>query len=235
MSKKYEELFTPVEKGKLFDEIADYYYRCNFGTMSKSEIDLLMFKFYFEKMMNKNMNKDGTLNYNAISDYQIANRLGITESRVRSLKVKYHLKYGNEFDWKKAFAKLVSNARYEKDTHKIIVNIPDPNLYREIQNYIEENGAYVEKQLNSKLLQIRVEYFIALVLCDEPEDNRKKIIKKLKEQFKEANKSEDSFDEKNIGKSLIDIACNVSSVVTSIIPLFSSGNEIGNALKLFSL
>ena len=167
MSKEYKDIFSTEEKVALFNEIANCYYKCNFGSLSKSEIDLLMFKFYYEKMMSENTNDDGTLDYNAISDYQIAKRLGITESRVRSFKVKYHLKYGDDFEWKKAFAKLVSNARYEKETHKIIVNIPDPILYNEIQNFIEENGAYVEKQLNSKILQIRVEYFIELVVSDE--------------------------------------------------------------------
>ena len=171
------------------------------------------------------------MNYTAISDYKIAKRLGITESRVRSFKVKYHLKYGEDFEWKRAFAKLIANARYEKETHKIIVNIPDPNLYIEIQNYFEENGAYVEKQLNSKILQIRVEYFIALVVSDEPEDNRKKVIKTLKEQFKTANKSEDLFDERNIGKSLIDITCNITSIISNISSVLSPGNIIGDALK----
>lgn len=56
------------------------------------------------------------------------------------------------------FAKLTENTRYDQDTGKVILSIPNPNLALEIQNFIEDSGAYVEKQLNAKLLQIRAEY-----------------------------------------------------------------------------
>ena len=62
--------------------------------------------------------------------------------------------------WIFAFATLSKNARFDESTHKITVSIPDPNLFYEIQNYLEESGAYIEVQLNSKILQIRAEYFL---------------------------------------------------------------------------
>lgn len=45
-----------------------------------------------------------------------------------------------------------------------MISIPDPNLFYEIQNFLEEQGAYIDKQLNSKLLVIREEYFADLLL-----------------------------------------------------------------------
>ena len=60
-----------------------------------------------------------------------------------------------------------------------MINIPDPNLFIEIQNFIEDQGAYVEKQLNSKILQLRIEYYIDLIVALEPDTSRKKIIKEL--------------------------------------------------------
>lgn len=208
--------FTEEDKIKMFDEIASHFYNANFGQMSKSDIELLMFHFYIEKMVSENSSEDGVIDYNKCSDYKISHDLGITQQRVRNLKIKNQLVYPIEYDWKLALAKLTENARYDKVSKKIIMNIPDPNLYLEIQNFIEEKGAYVEKQLNSKILQIRVEYYIELALALENVDNQKKFIKKLKQFFKDKGKNDNEFDENNIGKSLIEMTVNITEIVANI-------------------
>lgn len=167
-------------------------------------------------MVSENSSEDGVIDYNKCSDYKISHDLGITQQRVRNLKIKNQLVYPIEYDWKLALAKLTENARYDKVSKKIIMNIPDPNLYLEIQNFIEEKGAYVEKQLNSKILQIRVEYYIELALALENVDNQKKFIKKLKQFFKDKGKNDNEFDENNIGKSLIEMAINITEIVANI-------------------
>lgn len=222
--------FSKDDKEKMFTEIAELFFNKNFGQLSKSDMELLMFRFYLEKLVSNSIKKDGTIDYNKCSDYKISKELGITQQRVRNLKVKCQLKYPMEYNWQKALASLTSNARYDQKTHKITLNIPDPNLYLEIQNFIEEHGAYVEKQLNSKVLQLRIEYYIDLILSFEDGDSRKKIIKKLKEHFKSASKNETSFDESNIGKSLIDGVVNITTIAASITGLISPQNVVGSAL-----
>ena len=110
------------------------------------------------------------------------------------------------------------------------MNIPDPNLYIEIQNFIEEKGAYVEKQLNSKILQIRAEYYIDLVISFESSKTKEEIIKSLKKQLKDSGKDESVFDENNIGKTLIDGAVNVTTVAANLSTLISPENLVGVAL-----
>ena len=172
--------FTNEEKVELFDEIANHFYNSNFGLMSKSDMELLMFHIYIEQIIKQNMNEDGTIDYRNCSDYKISQELGITQQRVRNLKVKNQLRNPIKFDWQRALAGITANARYDKNTGKILMNIPDPNLYIEIQNFLEDQGGYVETQLNSKILQIRAEYYIELVISLEPEESRTKIIKALK-------------------------------------------------------
>jgi hypothetical protein len=156
--------------------------------------------------------------------------LGITQQRVRNLKVKNQLAHPVEYDWKLALAKLTRNARFEPISHKVTLNIPDPNLYLEIQNFIEERGAYVEKQLNSKILQIRAEYYIDLVIALEPEKSQRAIIKELRKFFAQKNTDQSKLDEKNIGKSLIDAAVNITSAASTISSFISPENCIGAAL-----
>lgn len=216
--------FDDEEKIVLFDEIASHFYDANFGQMSKADMELLMFRFYLEKMISTYQNQDGTIDYNKCSDYKISKELGITQQKVRNLKVKKELIYPTKYDWKAALALLTENARYDKATNKVTLNIPDPNLYIEIQNFIEEQGSYVEKQLNSKILQIRAEYYIALVISLEQGDNRKTIINELKKQCGD----DKAFDERDIGKSLLDLAVNVTSVADKLAGMISG--PIGVAL-----
>ncbi len=223
-------IFTKEQKAQMFDEIAKEYYNKNFGHLSKSEIDLKMFKFYFETLMGENDYGKGTIDFHKCSDYNISKELGISQQRVRNFKIKYQLSCTDEFKWQNALSELTKNAKYDKATRKVTINIPDPNLYIEIQNFIEENGAYVEKQLNSKILQICADDYIVLILAIEDEENRKNIIKKMKAQFKEQNKNNSVFEERDIWKNIIEQSGNVLSVVNQICGMVSPGNALASAL-----
>lgn len=222
--------FKTEEKVRLFDEIADKFYNRNFGQLSKSEFELMMFHFYIEKIIDANRYEDGTINYTKCSDYEISKELGITQQRVKNLKIKNQLTHPIEFDWKKSLAKITENARYDQITHKITLNIPDPNLYLEIQNAIESKGAYIEKQLNSRVLQLRVEYYIDLIIALEPSTNQKEIISDLKRFFARNGKRDNVFNDKEIGKSLINGAVNITEIVANITGMMSSENCLWKAL-----
>lgn len=217
--------FSEQDKIRYFDELTEMFMGKNFSHITKSDVELLLFHFYINTMINDNKNEDGTIDYSLCSDYKISQDLGITQQRVRNLKVKNQLVNPIPFDWRKALAALIENARYDKKNGKIMINIPDPNLYIEIQNHLENQGKYVEMQLNSKILQIRVEYFIDLVLLLEDEKKRGKIIKELKDRVKDLNKEEKIFEEKEIGKSIfenlgsfLEIANFLTSVANSVFP-----------------
>ena len=104
----------------MFDEIACHFYSHNFGQTSKTDLDLLMFHFYYEKMRSIFTDSEGGLDYTQCSDYKISKELRITQQRVRNLKVKNQLIYPpeEELDWIKEFAKLTKNARYDHVTKK---------------------------------------------------------------------------------------------------------------------
>ena len=64
----------------------------------------------------------------------------------------------------------------------------------------------------------------------EPEKARKAIVKHLKNQFKDLGKDDSAFDERNMGKSLIDAAVNITTVAANLSSLVSPQNQIGIAL-----
>lgn len=227
-------VFNDEEKLKYFDDLAGRYYK-NFGQMSKTSIDVLMFHYYMQAVIDRNKDDDGVIDFVKCSDHAIGVSLGLTDAQVRNLKIKSQLLYPIEYDWKKAFAKLIQHGRYDEITHKIVISIPDPNLLLDIQNHIEEEGGYIEKQLNGKVLQIRVEYFLDLLYIIEPERKQKEIRKEIGNFLKKNNYAE-SFPEKYpIGMKLLEAGVNITEILANVSGWFSPDNILIKAfLALFS-
>jgi len=234
---KQQMTFTLQEKADCFDQISKMFYNTNFGQASKAEIELLMFKFNFEKLTESSQTSTGNIDYSTCSDYRISKDLGITQQRVRNMKIRKQLVYPVYYDWQKELSILMNNARYDEKLSKITISIPDPNLFYDIQNFIEELGGYIDIQLNSKILQIRAEYFLALVVAVENSpENQKKLEKEIKKEFIKYNKSEKGYDSKNIGKSLIEVTTNVTSIAANISGIISPTNFLGvSFLKLLGI
>ena len=86
-----------------------------------------------------------------------------------------------------------------------------------------------------KLLHIRVEYFLELAILCEDEKAQKEIMKEIKNKIKKTNKNEELFDENNIGKSILDIGVNVSSLLSNLTTLFSPEHSLIKVIgSLFS-
>lgn len=227
--------FEDEEKIELFDKIAAKFYEANFGQLSKSDMELMMFNFYLEKMIKDNSDENGIIDFKKCTDYKISKDLGITQQKVRNLKIKKQLVYPVEYDWKKAFANLIDKARYDLRTGKVTIDIPDPNLYLEIKNCIEEQGAYVETQLNNRILQIRPEYYIDLMVDLEEEKSRKAIIQEIKTAFKKCGKDDSEFDEKHIGNTLLEAAVDITTLLANINSVFTPEGAVAKSvLGLFA-
>ena len=228
--KEYNSLFTNDDKISSFDKIAKQYYFCNFGTMQKSELDILMFSIYLDQILKQSEEKPSTY-----SDYHLSKILGITQTRISNLKVKKELKYSYEkFDWKQSFLRILPNARFENG--KIKINIYDINLYLEIKNAIEEKGDYVDVLLNQKLLQITPACFLDL-LTELVENEKKNSVKKaIKDNLEKNTKAISFYTSESFGSQLrkngISITAELlSSTLSSLIPVV--GPIVGSALKSF--
>ena len=159
-NKRYNTLFSDDKsKAEAFDKLAERFYNKNFGSMSKSDIEVLMFSVYIDRILEK----EGDDNFAKYSDYTLSKELGITQSKVSNLKVKKQMQYPYEsFDWRESFSRVIKNARYENN--KIKIQIPDINLFNEIKNAIEESGGYIDLSLTHRLLQVSPAFFIDLLV-----------------------------------------------------------------------
>lgn len=150
--------FTKDEKIATFEKIANLYFNKNFGTISKSDFETLLFSEYLEHRLR---------NKEPFDDYTLSKELGITQSRIRSLKERKELKYPYEnYTWKNAFADSVKHAKFDENDHYVKFIIQDINVMNEVRHYIEEKGWYDECSLNRKLLRIPLDCFVEICLED---------------------------------------------------------------------
>lgn len=191
----FNELYSDDElnsiKAKAFDEIAQMFYNRNFGSATKSEFELLMFSILMDGMIHKYVDSiTGILDYKACSDHKIGEVLGITQEKVRSLKVKKQARYPMEFDWKNSLRSIQNRIRYDNEKKKIMIPITDPNLYNEIRNFIEENGGYIEIQRGQNCLQMRPEYLFILLYQGDNENEKKKVREEFAKKLRMKNEAE---------------------------------------------
>lgn len=166
--------FDEKEKKNAFDKIASRYFQRNFGMMSKTDFETLLFDIYIEHLLQCRLPFD---------DYTISKELGINQSRVRNLKQRKELQYPHTgFEWKEAFAREIPNATYDDTTHWVTMNVSDVNVMIELRYFVERNGWFDYYQLNPKLFSCRLDYFIELCkkLSDENIDLDEDKVKELK-------------------------------------------------------
>jgi len=187
----YDEGELQAKKAEAFDKIAEMFYNRNFGATSKSEMELLMFSILMDGMIHKYSNGD-VLDMNACSDYNMAKMLGIKQTAVKNLKLKKQARYPVAFDWRKSLESIKDSIRYDNRKNKIIIPAPDPNLYEEIRNFIQEKGGYIDIQLGSNVIQIRPEYYFLLLYESIESDEEKTAIRlAIAEQLKKCNENND--------------------------------------------
>lgn len=195
----YRHLFpTEAIKAEAFDKIAELFYNCNFGSTTKTDIETLMFSIYIERILKE----EGPENFKAYSDYTLSKALCITQARVSNLKVRKELAYPYEaFSWKESFELLSKKATFENGKIKLFV--PDKNLFIEIKNAIEEAGGFVEIQLTSNLLQVKLSYFLDLILAIDDGASRSELRKIIIEKTKCDKKDIQYLESEPFGKALI--------------------------------
>ena len=230
---RYKELFPSLEdKAGAFDRIAAQFLYGNFGRMSKSDFETLIFSIYIDQCIKYKKEYD---------DYMLSRELGITQTRVRSLKVKNELQYPKENpQWKENFIECIRYARYDDVKHLVKLQISDVNVLIEVRNFVEKHGWYDEYQLNPKLFQCRADVFIDLCrsldedkIFEEPDKdtiNRLEEIKK-KAESEEEKSALDKIISGSIEEGMMGLVLSSSKLLLqAVLPLVPCGGLAKQAI-----
>jgi len=228
------EKYSDDKKAIILDEIFNRYFNRNFGTMSKADFEVYLFHYYIEYLRENEPE--------LCSDYALSNIMGITQSRVRNLKIKAELLYPREdFNnkWKEIFVGYIANANYQGGLVKM--NIPEVDVLVELRHFMEENGWYDEYQLNPKLFQCPLEIF--LKLCEKLDGEEIYIssegcerLMKLKKNSESPDKNViDTFLRGDIKGGLVKLGKNTTKEFIKLIPeLIPGGIAVTEAIKLIT-
>lgn len=213
--KMMENKMKMEKQAENFRQLAKLYYEGNFGTVQKSEIDLLMFHFFYEEKCRET--KDRTGSYNTVSDYTLAVELGVTPQRVRALREKVELRYpSKDFDWKKEVKSLISAGKIVKDGEFLCFSVPNPRLFHEIENFVEQNKGVVSYDNNGKVMKVMpLAYVEILKECTGKDE--KQIVAALKENLKDNADLAKALTEKGIVKTISECASFVGNIATVLI------------------
>lgn len=154
--------FSQKEKEDFFQDLLSMYFHKNFGSVSKADLELYLFSFYLNHLMREGKEYD---------DYTLSKDLGLTQSRIRSLKERKELKYPSGRDWRDEFLECAKYASFDVKSHLIKFAIPDVYIIKEVRNYFEKRHKYDEYQMNPKLFQCRADAFFEMGKCIAEEKN----------------------------------------------------------------
>lgn len=157
-----------------------------FGSFSKSDYETLMFSIYRDLQMG------------SCRDYETSLALGITESKVRSLRVKSQLRYPEELDWKGELCKALNRGDFDQSNLTITIMIENPSVHSLLKNKIESMYGTVRLSLNSKLMTLPVESYLLLAM--ELEEDRDTALQQLNQKWQQDNKTAGSITKETLIK-----------------------------------
>lgn len=155
-------------------EFLEHYLSGSFGSMSKSETEILIFHLLSKHFENS-------------SNYEISNLLKISETKVKNLTLNAHLRYGqnNKDILKKIMLRICDtlDVNFDENIGEIKISVENPVEKRELVNEIKKLGSYADFSFNNEILKIKINVFLKLLNRLVGEDNFKKVFQKyLKEK-----------------------------------------------------
>lgn len=155
-------------------EFLEHYLSGSFGSMSKSETEILIFH-----LLSKH--------FEISSNYEISNFLKISETKVKNLTLNAHLRYGqsNKDILKKIMLRICDtlDVNFDENIGEIKISVENPVEKRELVNEIKKLGSYADFSFNNEILKIKINVFLKLLNRLVGEDNFKKVFQKyLKEK-----------------------------------------------------
>lgn len=135
-------------------EFLEHYLSGSFGSMSKSETEILIFH-----LLSKH--------FEISSNYEISNLLKISETKVKNLTLNAHLRYPRQSGDEIVRETLVDIAKkfsaiYDEQNGEVKIHIQSSVQKREMVNAINNLGSFADYGLNNEILKIRINTLFSL-------------------------------------------------------------------------
>ncbi len=171
-------------KDKFVDTFLEHYMERGFGSLSKSEIDILVMHLLMQHSDLKNK-----------TNYELSLDLQITEARIKSIKHKANLQFLEEDadDYIKGeFFALLHRSKLQGENKqgepgKIIMVIEDSFVKQGVQGKLKALGHFADNSFNSEIVKISQTSFIDLLEAFFTNEERKELIADVNKSGPEKN------------------------------------------------
>ena len=197
-----EKMKSRIEESQLFTN--------RFGSFNKSDYEVLMFTIYLDSLTS------------SARDFEISRDLGITEQKVRSLRVKSQLMYPREINWVEQMKQALEDGTYSDGM--ITITLEDPSVRNRIRYEVESKSGTVNLSLNSKQLVLPVESFFILAACAEKDPD--KVLQSLNKKFAENEEIKGTIQKEKIGKRLFKGVTNMGELLQAGLTVYTVGKPI---------
>lgn len=135
-------------------EFLEHYLSGSFGSMSKSETEILIFH-----LLSKH--------FEISSNYEISNLLKMSETKAKNLTLNAHLRYPRQSGDEIVRETLVDIAKkfsaiYDEQNGEVKIHIQSSVQKREMINAINKLGSFADYGLNNEILKIRINTLFSL-------------------------------------------------------------------------
>lgn len=183
-----------------------------FGTFSKSDYETLLFTIFLDSLDSP------------ARDYDISIALGITESKVRNLRIRSQLLYPKELKWQDELAIAIQHGAYDSYSKQITVTIEDPSVQNLIKNIIEKNFGTVGQSLNVKHLVLPVDSF--LLISAYAEQDPEKTLKELNNIVQEQSKSINVIEKRTLKTRFLQNIPDIPQFIATALTIYDIGCPI---------
>ena len=179
-----------------------------FGSFAKTDYETLMFSIYLE-MLDK-----------PARDYDISLELGITETKVRNLRVRAQLVYPKDIQWVSELTDALKRGYYNKNDQTVTLMFENPSVQSQIKNLVEIEHGNVFMGFNRKQLCLPLEDL--LLLASRAEENENEAIANLNEEWLITKKHAQEITKETLGKRI----WNKTTQVTDIVSVFTTAATV---------
>lgn len=150
--------------------ILNTYCNPSFGSMSKHDIDLLL----FESMVNLGLiNKDPSI-------YYVMRDLKVTRTKARNLIYEYQLrKVENEDELGMQLSETLKRPLLFRESNNVWLEIDNPYLIDYVRNELKQLGYVTDGSFHAELVRLSVEAFSGLYEKLSPDERKRDIKKRL--------------------------------------------------------
>ncbi|MBQ6277766.1 MAG: hypothetical protein IJK62_13805 [Bacteroidales bacterium] len=207
------------------DKIVQKYTEPAFGTLSKKELDIVMFNALYELGLIDKKTQD----IKRLDVYNVMTKLKVTKTKAKSLIDESSLRKMDNFDFEEQVTKLLEDEMIIVDGNKICLEVENPVLMEYIKSELKKEKHITDGSFSPEIVKLSIPAY--LCLCEKfAETHLERLKKKLRDSGVETPLSDGEEKFKDLLAGVVafaqgDFAGKITDLATKYIQKIRAGKK----------